>query len=101
MRTLTFILVLVLSLSVYAKTEAGLDNVEGFAKIQKQRRNLATSTVNDMSAVMNQLNKMNGKPAAKTYTQDNVGFSGKSGALTRTPRKKSAATHGSTADSTK
>lgn len=105
MSTLAFILVLALSVSVYAKTEAGL-SVEGYSKTIKQSRNLAASTVNDMSAIMDQLNKMNGKPTAKSYDKENVGFSGASGALKRDPKKitpktKSAATSGSTADSTK
>lgn len=86
MNTLTFVLVLALSVSVYAKTEASL-TVEGYSKTKKQSRNLAASTVNDMGAIMDQLNRMNGKPTAKSYDQENVGFSGNSGALTRAPKK--------------
>ena len=90
MRTLTFILVLALSLSVYAKTEAIL-NVEGHPKAEKQTRNLAaTSTVNDLSALMDQLNKLNSKPAAKFFKEEDIGFSGNAGTLTRSPQKKSA-----------
>ena len=100
MSTLAFILVLALSVSVYAKTEAGL-SVEGYSKTQRQSRNLAAATVSDMGAIMDQLNKMNGKPKAKSYDKENVGFSGESGALKRIPKKKSAVTSGSPADSTK
>ncbi|OYZ17919.1 MAG: hypothetical protein B7Y39_14520 [Bdellovibrio sp. 28-41-41] len=89
MKILTFICVLVVSISVYAKTEARL-RVEGISeKEPQQQRTVAADTVNDMSAVMAQLNKMNGSPKAKSVTADNIGFSGNSGALTK-PQKKPA-----------
>lgn len=89
MKILTFICVLVVSVSVYAKTEARLIE-KGFSeKEPKQQRNVAADTVTDMSAVMAQLNKMNGAPKAKSVTADSIGFSGNSGALTK-PQKKSA-----------
>lgn len=88
---------LVVSVSVYAKTEAGL-NVEGFAKKKLQQRGLAESTVNDMDAVLAQLGKMNKAPKGQAITTENMGFSGNTGALTK-PQKKSAVQK--TADSTK
>lgn len=87
MKILTFICVLVVGVSVYAKTEAGL-SVEGFKK--KPQRYLANAAVNDMSAVMAQLGKMNKPSSAKSVTIENMGFSGNTGALTK-PKIKSAA----------
>jgi sugar phosphate permease len=80
MKILTFICVLVVGISVYAKTEAGL-SVEGFKK--KPQRDLAAATVNGLSEVMAQLGKMNGASKAKAVTADNIGFSGNGGALTK------------------
>lgn len=87
MKLLTFICVLVVSASVYAKTEARLTEMGFSEKEPKPKRNVAAATVNDMSAVMAQLNKMNGSPKAKPVTADNIGFSGNSGAWTKPPKK--------------
>lgn len=96
MRAFTFICVIALSLSVYAKkTEAGL-TIEGYGK--KPQRNIATTTVNDMNTVISKLGKMGSASSSKTYTAETIGFGGSSGALKRPkPQKKSAV--GLTADS--
>ena len=87
MKILTFICVLVVSVSVYAKTEARLIE-KGFSeKEPKQQRNVAADTVNDMTAVMAQLNQMNGTPKAISVTADNIGFSGNRGAWTKSQKK--------------
>lgn len=95
MKTITFICVLVISVSVYAKTEAGL-NMEGFGKKNSQQRNLAAETIDDMNIVLAQLNRVNSKPQARSITADSTGFSGNNGALTKA-KKKSAVS--ATADS--
>lgn len=86
MKILTFFLILAVSVSVYAKTEAGLF-VTGF-NIKKSNRAVANTPPNDID-IFSQLSSLNKKSTSYQRTSAGViGFGSSDGALVALSKKK-------------
>jgi hypothetical protein len=84
MKILTLLLIIGLSLSVYAKTESGL-TVEGY-KLAKQNRVIA-NTAGGLDA-LSKLDEINKPKSAAKFESTSFGFTNSTGALTKPPSKK-------------